>query len=202
MWFEQMNKPTTYPFPPARQAQNCHTFIMIDSFLSKDECRKLVKLMKHGDTQRAKVEADGSGKEVPKTRGTTILGVEPSPANEWIFRKLHACIDQVNREAYGFELQGFFEGIQISQYDVDDHYDWHIDIGGGVLSQRKLSIVIQLSDPDDYAGGELEFFAGGPASIRQGTLILFPSYLMHRVKPITEGTRHSLVAWISGDPYK
>ena len=82
---------------------------------------------------------------------------------------------------------------------------WHIDIGPGSINHRKISCTIQLSDPDEYEGGDLEIWTGGDFKTierKQGCAILFPSFLMHRVTPITKGTRRSIVLWMGGDSYK
>jgi PKHD-type hydroxylase len=117
--------------------------------------------------------------------------------------RLGSLISRANQH-YRFELRGFLESIQVAQYGAADFFDWHIDLGRGHASLRKVSITIQLSDPGEYDGGELEF--QGMAGVRQprtqGTGILFPSFLGHRVTTITRGTRYSMVAWASGSPFK
>lgn len=177
-------------------------YIHFPGFFSKDECQKIKSIMNKVETVRAQVEADGSGAEVENVRSTTICGIEAEKSYAWIFQKLADAIVQANYDIWGYELLGFSEVIQISRYDVGDHYDWHMDIGGGVLSQRKLSVVAQLTDSSEYEGGDLEFFKHGLAPRDQGTLILFPSFMHHRVLEIKKGVRHSLVAWLSGNPYK
>ena len=99
------------------------------------------------------------------------------------------------------------EGLQFTEYkSPGQHYDMHIDkLSGGVV--RKLTFVLQLTDPDTYEGSDLEMILGaGKDTFKtlrtRGTLILFPSYNLHRVTPITKGTRHSLVGWITGKPFK
>ena len=82
-------------------------------------------------------------------------------------------------------------------------YDWHQDYNADI--SRKLSIVVQLSNPSDYEGGELEILAHEPKiSIqkKRGFITIFPSYTVHRVTPVTKGTRQSLVAWVSGPKFK
>ena len=98
------------------------------------------------------------------------------------------------------------ESIQYTEYfDNGGHYDWHQDIGPGELSIRKVSVTIQLSDSDEYEGGDLEFLRGATpeqAPRGKGVAVLFPSYLLHRVTPLTGGTRRSLVLWLGGSHYK
>ena len=83
------------------------------------------------------------------------------------------------------------------------------DIGPGLLSKRKISITVQLSGQDEYEGGDLELFRGGSmdgpfikAERSAGCVFLFPSYMMHRVTPVTRGTRKSFVLWLGGGHYK
>ena len=105
---------------------------------------------------------------------------------------------------YGFDIRGFGDALQVARYTEGDYYDWHMDIGKGNSSTRKISISIQLSDPADYEGGDLEFF--GMADFQPprglGTAIAFPTFLAHRVKPVTRGVRLSLVTWIAGPPFR
>lgn len=189
-----------YAFKPALFSEKFNPYIHFPDFLTSGECSKIKKLMKN--PVRAYVEGDGSGKINESIRGTSVSPIEPIADNFWIFEKLSQAVIPANHATWGFDMAGFCEGIQISRYDVGDHYGYHQDIGGTYLSQRKLSIVIQLSDPKEYDGGLLEIFMHGNAPVEQGTLILFPSYMVHQVTPITKGTRYSLVAWLSGNPFK
>jgi PKHD-type hydroxylase len=99
----------------------------------------------------------------------------------------------------------FKEQLQLSEYNGDDegHYDWHMDCGKEV-NTRKLSLSIQMSDPEEYEGGELNIHTHAGISTApklKGTVILFPSYLLHRVTKVTKGNRKSLVCWIHGPPF-
>ena len=107
----------------------------------------------------------------------------------------------MNRQHWGFELAGS-ERLQFSAYGPGEHYDWHIDLGAQHhFAQRKISISIQLNDPAEYDGGDLEVSIDSDNKLcarSKGAVILFPSYALHRVTPVTRGTRYSLVAWIVG----
>lgn len=112
----------------------------------------------------------------------------------------------MNDRYFNFDLASFDQGLQLTRYDgeQEQHYDWHVDRGMGT-GQRKLSLTLQLSDPNDYEGGDLELrFGKDPVKINKdrGMIALFPSYTMHRVKPVTKGIRYSLVAWVSGPAFK
>lgn len=99
--------------------------------------------------------------------------------------------------------------IFVNRYSVGGHYIFHHDIDWKKpTTQRKLSVVVQLTDPEEYEGGELEFEEVNHDEktkqlIRQkGTVIVFPSYMRHRVTPVTKGERKSLVTWIEGPAWR
>ena len=98
--------------------------------------------------------------------------------------------------------------IQFTEYRGDNsgHYDWHSDVSWGADTQydRKLSMSIQLSDPDEYRGGDFELRnSNPPEGLRdRGSVIIFPAYLLHRVTPVTAGIRLSLVTWIEGPRWR
>ena len=103
---------------------------------------------------------------------------------------------------WNFDVWGYHDDFQYTKYYGGDqgHYDWHMDLGPN-MSNRKLSCVIQLSDPSDYEGGELEFNLGYTilsVPKGKGVITFFPSFLLHRVTPVTKGTRISLVTWLCG----
>lgn len=139
------------------------------------------------------------------------LWLDDVAETDWLFQRLAELIAEVNRTVYGFRLEDFREGVQVLRYDAPvrghaaGHYDAHIDIGGsGLSATRKLSVSIQLSPPDAYDGGELSIDVDGKwwhAPKDQGTAILFPSFVRHRVGKITRGTRHASVAWIHGPAF-
>ena len=143
----------------------------------------------------------------PAFRTSEIGWLPNEPPHLWVYRLLGKLTNQANEVNWKFALTGMTERVQITQYNEDNsgHFDWHIDLGAGQLSKRKISMSILLSDPDSYEGGDLEFFTGKKnnfAGREQGTAILFPSYLPHRVTPVTRGIRRSMIMWISGPPFR
>jgi PKHD-type hydroxylase len=120
-----------------------------------------------------------------------------------------SCVGQCNKEFFNFDISSLHENLQYTEYDesYQGRYDWHFDVGEGPLNcGRKLSVSIQLSDPSEYDGGDLQFSLDGDRTViaekDQGTMIIFPSYLRHRVTPVTRGARRSLVTWITGPPFR
>lgn len=113
-----------------------------------------------------------------------------------------------NRNGFGFDITRFAD-IQYTEYHASDngHYDWHADVfwnNTETMYDRKLSLTIQLSNPDEYEGGDFQFqHVDTPEDIKKkGTVLVFPSYLFHRVTPVTKGIRKSLVAWFEGPYWK
>lgn len=124
----------------------------------------------------------------------------------WVYEKLHDMLVEANDVMWKFDLTHMRESIQYTEYyGGGGHYDWHMDCGIGIQSQRKISVTVQLSDPSEYEGGDLQFNLGGghkQAPRLQGAAVIFPSFYLHRVTPVKSGIRKSFVLWVGGEPYK
>lgn len=146
----------------------------------------------------------GDGVTKDEIRIAKTDAIEMTDETGWLFRKLGQLAVDCNAIRWKFQVSAMLEGIQLTHYDVGGHYDWHTDNGHKQSSLRKLSAIIQLSDPSEYEGGNIEFIGapGEVASRERGSLIVFPSYIGHRVTQVMHGKRRSAVAWISGDPYR
>ncbi len=122
--------------------------------------------------------------------------------DEWLQSLLWSYVEQAN-SAFQVALNRQME-MQYVEYTAEDagHYDWHHDVqwNGQSGLDRKLSITVQLSDADEYEGGDFEFDElKTNADFRsKGTVLVFPSYLRHKIHPVTAGTRRALVAWFFG----
>ena len=139
-------------------------------------------------------------------RVTRIAWMERGSGIEWLHARIEQTVLDLNARLYRYELYGLVEPLQYTIYNGNEggHYGWHVDTGVTV-EPRKLSLTLQLSEPSAYEGGELILQAGeGPyqAERARGTLIVFPSFLMHRVTPVTSGIRKSLVAWVAGPAFR
>lgn len=159
--------------------------------------------------QSARIGLDG--KEPGSYRSSKVGWVDRNNAdNKPIIDLIWKYCIEANRNAYGFDVN-YVSDIQYTKYygNTNDKYDWHIDTfwANGTTYDRKLSFVLQLSDPSDYEGGSFEFDPQipQPNSVdlrRRGTVIVFPSFLRHRVTPVISGTRKSLVSWIEGPKFR
>lgn len=134
-----------------------------------------------------------------QVRDSGNIWLEKNDDNLWMFDKMLALIMSANK-IYKFEVD-YFEALQLVQYNEGQFYDWHCDLGAAHMGNRKLSVTLQLSDPDSYEGGDLVLDENGSdfvAPRELGSVTVFPSFLKHKVTPVTKGTRHSLVVWASG----
>lgn len=125
----------------------------------------------------------------------------------WIYQKLTELIQQNNENYFNFDLT-MIENLQFAYYSSEESgcYKSHVDpLSWTIPHNRKLSLVVQLSDPEDYEGGELKLHTSyEPTTIKKekGLVITFPSYTLHEVTPVTKGDRYSLVAWVHGPAFK
>lgn len=160
-----------------------------------------------GSKRQAQVGGNPDQEQLKKIRRSQVSWIEKNNDTSWIFQKLSHIVSVLNNETYRFDLVGFGEEIQLTHYDesYEGMYGWHVDYGGNNSPSRKLSLVLQLSDPSEYEGGNLELNSDGRTVVvpkRRGLLAAFPSYVLHQVTPVTKGNRQSLVAWISGPPFR
>ncbi len=166
---------------------------------SEEEIEKIHQLADTLDFQKA-VLASGTNSDGYRKSEVKWLSSQTKDAH-WLYHKFAQLSMKANDELWQFDLTGMLENIQYGIYRSDGgHYDWHMDVGGSV-QKRKISIVLQLSDPKEYEGGELEMFVSKDVQKipkKKGAVILFPSYCMHRVTPVTKGERRSIVLWVSG----
>lgn len=135
-------------------------------------------------------------------RKSAAVFIFPSPSTNWVFERLNKAIREINDSVYGFVVSQFKEGFQFTRYEAGEYYGPHFDIGPGKLTERKLSLTVQLSSPEEYTGGELIIFPEAVALKDQGTMTVFPSFMCHEVRPVQTGVRYSLVSWLAGPPYK
>jgi PKHD-type hydroxylase len=139
-------------------------------------------------------------------RKSDIKWMHPDDKSFWVYEKITQFAKEANDTLWKFNLHSIIDSIQYTvYYEGGGHYGWHVDIGPSTINHRKVSCTLQLSDPDEYEGGNLEIWTGGEFKTierKQGCAILFPSFLMHRITPVTKGIRRSLVLWMGGDSYK
>ena len=180
-------------------------FHLIPRAQSAAECESLIALCQAAPMKDAGLVRQTTA---PQIRRAEVSWRDDLPEAAWVMGHMMRLVAQANREAFGFDLTEFAESPQVARYGAEreGHFDWHSDIGAGALAaKRKLTIVVQLSEPQDYENGTLELQPD--SNIRQtprdqGTAILFPSFALHRVTPVTKGTRWSLTLWSHGPAFR
>ena len=165
---------------------------------------EIIKIRELGDShpqQVATVVGDDGNTSPSDYRKSEISWLDENSKTQWIYEKISGYAKTANREMWNFDIWGYQDLLQYTTYYGNGgHYDWHADLGPSI-SNRKLSVVLQLSDPSEYEGGDLQMNPGGTILTVEkglGTLCFFPSFLLHRVTPLTSGVRKSLVTWLCG----
>ncbi len=186
------------------QNKNFKPFIFIPNLFNNEEIELISNLWNENKMKEGKVKRDGEGYVNYNTRKSKIVYLDVE-SNEWLYGKLAMICMTLNANMYKFDIRGFQTKLQLSRYGLGDFFAWHLDLGNANTSIRKLSISVQLSEADEYEGGDLQFLGNDTpinAPRHKGTAIIFPSYIYHRVTPVTSGLRKSLVGWIAGPPYR
>jgi PKHD-type hydroxylase len=157
-------------------------------------------------------------KNIQKKRKSDVVWM----SDKWIYKEIQPYIYQANANAeWNFEWD-WSESCQFTEYKKGQFYDWHCDSYIEPYDQpdnqnthgklRKLSMTVSLTDPEEYEGGDLEFdFRNQDEAVQpsickeirpKGSVVVFPSFVWHRVKPVTKGIRNSLVCWSIGYPFR
>ena len=196
-----------YHLPRAIPSHTCEDIIKFGKSLNPKQAKTVSTKDKLSDEEKKQ--------EIKDIRSSKIAWIYCD--NPWLFRELKPIIEYANK-SWGFNISRY-ENIQFTEYEPRGHYTWHNDAIQNPMSlkniTRKLSMVVQLSKPENYEGGGFRFNLRGldsqlddnimsPPSefLQQGSIIVFPSFLWHKVEPITKGTRHSLVMWALGEKWK
>ena len=161
--------------------------------------------------------------DLKKKRNSNIVWLN----DKWIYKEVHPYIHEANKKAGWNFNWDFSESCQFTKYKLNQYYDWHCDSWDVPYNKpedpnshgkiRKLSMTCQLTDGSEYQGGELQFDCRNydphmrdedkhlltvKEILPKGSIVVFPSFVWHRVQPVTRGTRYSLVVWHLGYPFK
>ena len=219
-----------YPLNTFKKNSN---IISIENFFSDDEIGKIFKICEDEDFFTSEVYAKNRKKflynkdieknkleeitsTVEKTlRDANLKWIKLNNKSEWLYNKLISSIKEVNVSNYNYILN-FIEILQFSKYNSSNYsfHSKHIDCQNADNLKnfediRKLSFSIQLTNPEEYEGGNLKFYSGNKsiytgkdeysiANKKKGSITFFPSNIFHEVTPVTKGNRYSLVGWVSG----
>lgn len=180
-----------------------HDYAFWKNAFTKEECEQIIKLGKIKELTEGTV--GGKNKIKKQLRLSNIRWINPNKETAWIFNRITNIILNLNERFFKFDITGMIEGFQFTNYKAPGgKYGKHIDRGMN-FDIRKLSVSVQLTDPSEYKGGELNLYYGDEITTmdkEQGSLVIFPSFVLHEVMPVTKGERNSLVTWITGKPFK
>lgn len=220
-----------------RKNKLIHPYYIIDDFLSDDEIESIKNYAKNLNPEEAKIgvfdysEQEKESKKnqlkshikntntgiIKRKRDTIVKWIRNNSETLWLFDRLIDTIQRVNCQNFHYFLK-FFEDIQFGEYNSEtqgfyskhqDHgYEEHIDF---FVTIRKLSFVIQLSDSNEYEGGNLILYLNSRSPFqrngikfvvpkKKGSIIFFSSNIPHEVTKVISGVRYSLVSWIQGPP--
>lgn len=183
-------------------------FVYWDNFLPEDELQKIEEYCQSKGVNDSRV-IDGNIIDARKSK-SLIHNIDME--NLWVFERLRMITEHANAEFFNFDLLGF-DYFQYAEYQGEgSHYDYHTDIIYGqdlpnyMIFPRKLSFSLVLSDSAEYEGGEFQFKTDTDRAVtmeqKRGRVIGFPSWILHRVAPLTRGTRRSIVWWCTGPKFR
>lgn len=169
--------------------------------------KDIAQLLSYVDTQPVHSGRLGDGRNDSEVRRSKVLFLPINKETKWIYNKVSHIVNGVNQRDFNFTLSAI-QPMQYTEYHAADNgtYTDHLDWSPNVISPRKMSLSIQLSDDAEYEGGELQIkltsHAPITASRTKGDALVFPSFLLHGVTPVTRGTRKSLVVWATGPEWQ
>ena len=178
------------------------TYYIKENAFSESFCNDILK---QGDQKKLELAKIADGNQVNRKSHVTWLN------NEKLIEQVTPVINEANEKTGWNFLLREFEPLQYTIYNIRDHYDWHIDTHSKSYKNgliRKLSFTLCLSD--DYKGGTFELCRPNPKpekhmfkkfELKKGTMIIFPSFCWHKVNPVLEGVRKTLVGWVVGKPF-
>ena len=210
-------------YPEERQ-RIIYPFCFWEGAFSNEEIDTICKLMNSTPVNDAYIASPDTDENIDtgnvpiaklnqEIRRSKVSFHRPNESNQWIFDRLNALIDLMNKRWYNFDLNGY-DQFQYTEYygNENGRYGWHCDLFLGKppkdtsIETRKLSLSLLLNNPgEDFEGGELQFgheSAHETANMKKGSIVVFPSFQLHQVKPITKGVRKSIVIWVVGPKWK
>lgn len=199
---------TTIYNNPWQRSQITFPYVTWDGAFTDEELKAIVDYCDSSGTEQGVTFGAQSKEDIEKHRVSNVKFHERNENTAWIFDKLNFIIQAANEQFYNFHLNGY-DSFQYTTYDSNGRYDWHTDMTfgekfGNDAEPRKLSLSLALND--DFEGGEFQINNGKEETplivpMHKGRAVLFPSFMIHRVTPVTKGNRKSLVVWCLGPKF-
>lgn len=193
----------TYVFDRHYNRPGAHDqFIQYESFLTDDEIEQ-IKTIGNGLVFRPQtLYGPHSKADVDAWKTNFPLSEE----TRWVYERMAEMCQRLNANSYRYDITGFGEDFYFLRYvGPDEHFGWHVDMTGRTPTPRKLTAVLQLSDPSEYEGGEFDVQTPNSfvrAEKKKGIITLFPAWKIHRVTQVTSGTRLALAMFLTGPNLK
>ena len=175
----------------------------IPNVFTPAQCLELIEIAKTTALRSGSAKISDEGVENHKIRHSTNYCIGQDERSAPYYKRIMQVFESYNT-LMNFDVSTF-EALQVLEYGKGAFYDWHLDIGNEKFSTRKISMVLLLSSSEDFEGGKLEFkttvesfFPG----LAQGTAVLFPPYLLHRLNKVTQGVRYAVVTWAHGNAFR
>ena len=199
--------------------------IQIPTFLSHEKCDEILETIKTSEQGTTgcvgDMDEDGNHLEnqiIPNVRKTTEYYLLPQKDNEfrpdqpnndwnWLLNKISTMVNMINDKIYHFDIETNDGELKMIEYEKGGHYTWHADFNPGICSLRKLVAIVQLTDPSEYEGGEVQFGFQDEdkkwyeMEKKKGSITFFPAFTSHRVKPVTKGKRYVLQELFIGENF-
>ena len=178
-----------------------------EDFLNQNEIELITKHVAVLPEKQGVVKGSNKWEVDPVIRESFVKWITPTAEIGWLWDKVGNMVNNVNNTYFHLDL-AMVEPLQYSSYKAPGgYYNVHNDVDISSYPHRKLSFTVQLSDENDYQGGDLLIYNHNvkypfKASRKKGSIVIFLSMLLHEVVPVTSGTRNSLVGWVSGPPLK
>lgn len=181
------------------------TWAYWDNLFSQTECERIIQIGNSKYIEAAKVGGASGGVVDQDIRNSKVSWLFPGDNMTWVFERVTGAVLSLNQQFFNFDLTGMVEGFQFTKYEAPGgNYGRHVD-RGMMGAPRKLSLTIQLNPSSDFEGGGFALYESEKPvepPMQQGKMVVFPSYVLHEVKPVTKGVRYSLVCWVTGKPFK
>lgn len=200
---------TTIYNNPWQRSQITFPYVTWDNGFTNEELDAIVKYCDEAGTDLGTTFGSKSREEIEKHRVSNVKFHDRNENTAWIFDKLNFIIQAANEQFYNFHLNGYSQ-FQYTTYDQNGRYDWHTDMSFGQkfgedAEPRKLSLTLLLNE--DFEGGQFQINNGKEETpidveMHKGRVVLFPSFMIHRVAPVTKGIRKSLVVWTLGPKFR
>ena len=190
----------SYPTNPTTPYFQDETY----KLFTEEEMNNIIEM---GYKNKLQYQLNSEGKFVVDLFSQKTTYLLPSENTGYIYNRIRQFIVEINKNVWNFDLFDFYEPLKFNEYNASEKSStaFHTDTGFDFTNFRKLTFIMQLSNETDYEGGEVILLNSSKPIIMpktRGSIVIFPSYILHKVDPIKKGIRNSLVIFAHGPPLK